>query len=190
MQSKPTKYGIKAFTLASSEHGYMLNILLYTGADTLSCADPAYLSLPQPARVVMHLMRPFFNRGHHVYTDRYYSSIPLAQTLQEVGTSFTGTLVKNTVGLPDVVRSSSFRLQGDEVRAFRAGSLLCVAWQAATKKKPLIVLSSDCAHNMVTVTSQRTTQQKPVVVDRYNYSMNGVDRLTSTRCTTCSCEEV
>ena len=72
--------------------------------------------------------------------------------------------------------SSSFRLQGDEVRAFRAGSLLCVAWQVATKKKPLIVLSSDCAHNMTTVRSQRATQQKPVVVDQYNYSMNGVDR--------------
>ena len=40
MPNKPNKYGVKAFTLASSEHGYMLNILLYTGADTLAHADP------------------------------------------------------------------------------------------------------------------------------------------------------
>ena len=46
MPNKPTKYGIKAFTLASSEHSYMLNIQLYTGADTLANADPTYLSLP------------------------------------------------------------------------------------------------------------------------------------------------
>ena len=29
---------------------------------------------------------------------------------------------------------------------------------------------------MVSVRSRRTTQQKPLVVDRYNHSMNGVDR--------------
>ena len=176
MPNKPTKYGIKAFTLASSEHGYMLNIQLYTGADTLANANPSYSSLPQPARVVLHLMTPYLNRGHHVYTDRYYSSVPLAQKLTEKGTSFTGTMVKSRLGLPDVVRSSSFTLQGDETRAFRSGALLCVSWRAATKKKPLIMLSSSSTHQMVTVRSRRTTQQKPIAVDRYNYSMNGVDR--------------
>ena len=45
MPNKPTKYGIKAFTLASSEHGYMLNIQLYTGADTLTPATPHSHSL-------------------------------------------------------------------------------------------------------------------------------------------------
>ena len=176
MPNKPTNYGIKAFTLASSDHGYMLNILLYTGADTLSHADPVYASLPQPARIVMHLMQPYMNRGHHVYTDRYYSSIPLAQALLDKGTGFTGTMLKNRVNLPDVIRSSSFSLRNDETRVFRAGALLSVAWRAASKKKPLIMLSNCCCHEMVTVRSRRSSQQKPVVVDRYNHSMNGVDR--------------
>ena len=176
MPGKPTKYGIKAFTLASSEHGYMLNILFYTGADTLAESDPSYATLPQPARIILHLMQPYLNRGHHVYTDRYYSSVPLAQALLDKGTSFTGTMVKNRVDLPDVVRGSSFSLRGDETWAFRSGSLLCVAWRAASKKKPLVMLSSDCAHEMVTVRSRHTTQQKPLAVNRYNYSMNGVDR--------------
>ena len=64
MSSKPTKYGIKAFTLANSDHSYMLNILLYTGDDTLSPADPQYSQLPQPARIVMHLMQPYLHKGH------------------------------------------------------------------------------------------------------------------------------
>ena len=85
-------------------------------------------------------------------------------------------MVKNRVDLPDVIRSSSFSLQNDETRAFRDGSLLTVAWRAATKKKPLVMLTSSCPHEMVTVKSRRTTQQKPLVVDRYNHSMNGVDR--------------
>ena len=176
MPNKPTKYGIKAFTLASSDHGYLLNLLLYVGAETLANADQAYSALPQPARVVMHVMEPYFSKGHHVYTDRYYSSIPLAQALLQQDTKFTGTMIKNRVGLPDVIRNPSFKLQNDETRAFRDGSLLTVAWRAATKKKPLVMLSSSCPHEMVTVRSRRTTQQKPLVVDRYNHSMNGVDR--------------
>ena len=96
--------------------------------------------------------------------------------LNTKGTSFTGTMIKNRVPLPDVVRAPSFSMQGDETRAFRAGSLLTVAWRAASKKKPLIMLSSNCVHQSVTVRSRRTTQQKPMVVDLYNHSMNGVDR--------------
>ena len=176
MPAKPTKYGIKAFTLASSSDGYVLNVLLYTGSETLSNADPAYCSLPQPARVVMELMRPYLNRGHHLYTDRYYTSVPLSQALLEAGTHFTGTCVKSQIGLPDVIRSSSFRLVNDEVCAYRAGALLCVGWRAATKKKPVLMLSSNCAHEMVTVRSRHTTQQKPLAVDHYNHCMNGVDR--------------
>ena len=36
--NKPTKYGIKAFNMAASAHRYMLNIVVYTGADTLVTA--------------------------------------------------------------------------------------------------------------------------------------------------------
>ena len=176
MPNKPTKFGIKAFTLASSDHGYLLNLLLYVGAETLANADPAYAALPQPARVVMHLMEPYFSKGHHVYTDCYYSSILLAQALRQQHTKFTGTMIKNRVGLPDIIRSLSFKFQNDETRAFRDGSLLTVTWRAATKKKPLVMLTSSCPHEMVTVRSRCTTQQKPLVVDRYNHSMNGVDR--------------
>ena len=176
MPGKPTKYGVKAFTLASSEHGYLLNTLLYTGAETLQHSDPAYSTLPQPARVVMHLMRPYLKRGHHVYTDRYYSSVPLAQALQDAGTKFTGTCVKNRVGLPDPIRSQSFQLRGGDVEAFRAGSLLCVAWQGVTKKKPVVMLSTSSSHDMVSVRSRQNSQRKPVSVDRYNNCMNGVDR--------------
>ena len=146
------------------------------GADTLSHANPVYTPLPQPAAIVMHLMQPYLDKGHRVYTDRYYSSIHPAQALLEKGTSFTGTIVKIHVDLPTDIPSSSFSLRNDESRVFRAGALLSVVWRAATKKKPLIMLSSSCTHEMVTVRSRRTSQQKPVVVDRYNYSMNGVDR--------------
>ena len=101
--SKPQKYGIKAFTMADSDRGYMLDILVYTGADTLINSDSRYSSYPQPARVVLHLLQPYLDKGHHVYTDRYYTSIPLAEALIHRSTAFTGTAMRNRKNLPEVI---------------------------------------------------------------------------------------
>ena len=178
MPSKPTKYGIKAFTMADSDHGYLLNVLVYTGSDTLEEANPQFLSLPQSARIVLHLTEPYLEKGHHIYCDRYYSSIALAEALLDHSTALTSTIMKNRVGLPDSIRSSTLRLGDNEVLAFRDELLLVLGWRAAQKKKPLIMLTSDCSADVTQVQSLRTGKEseKPVVVDRYNYSMNGVDR--------------
>ena len=77
--NKPTKYGVKAFTLADSLNGYILDILVYTGADTLQNAHPTYQQMPQPARIVLHLTKDYLNQGRTIFTDRYYTSIPLLQ---------------------------------------------------------------------------------------------------------------
>ncbi len=43
---KPVKWGIKCFTEADAKTGYMLNILVYTGAQTLDDTDTQFSSLP------------------------------------------------------------------------------------------------------------------------------------------------
>ena len=178
MPNKPTKYGVKAFTLADSEQGYVLNILPYTGADTLDDASTEHSFLPQPARVVLHLVDTYLCKGHRLFTDRYYTSIPLAKALHERSTGFTGTCNRNRVGLPSELRLKSFRLQDNEVQAHRAGDFLVVGWRAPKKKVPVIMLSSECSAATTEVCS-RTTRQvttKPLVVHEYNFSMNGVDK--------------
>ena len=57
MPQKPTKWGIKCFTLADSSTGYVLHTFVYTGADTLD--EACYKTLPQPARVVFRLIEPY-----------------------------------------------------------------------------------------------------------------------------------
>ena len=128
MPQKPTKWGIKAFTTADSTNGYMLNILVYTGAETLR-NSATQESLPQPARIVMHLVEPYLHKGHHVFAEWYYTSIPLVQALHSSGTSFTGTCNKNQVGLPQPIRQQR-RLTDNEVLSFRSDQLLCLAWRA------------------------------------------------------------
>jgi hypothetical protein len=104
MPKKPVKWGVKAFTMADSSNGYLLNILLYTGQETLQGAGSEFAHLPQPAQVVMYLVNPYLDSGRHVFTDRYYTSVPLAQALGEHNTAFTGTSNKNRVDLLDDLR--------------------------------------------------------------------------------------
>ena len=57
-------------------------------------------------------------------------------------TSFTGTIMKNRIDLPDDIRSPDFHLEGGEVKAYRDGALLALAWRADKKKNPVVMLSS------------------------------------------------
>lgn len=175
--NKPTKYGVKAFTLADSLNGYILDVLLYTGADTLEESTPGYPDLPQPAQIVMALTKDYLNQGRTLFTDRYYTSIPLVQMLENHQTSFTGTCMKNRKQIPQTFRQKCFRLKDGEVQAYRSGRFLALAWRAPSKKKGIIMLTSKDSANVISVTSRATHKEaeKPVVVDSYNQSMNGVD---------------
>ena len=175
---KPVKWGIKTFTVADAANGYLLDTLVYTGAETLADADPSFQTLPQPAQIVMHLMRHYLESNHHLYTDRYYSSIPLTQTLASHGTSFTGTVMRNRIDLPDPIRAKSFQLKQGEHISYRCGQLMVTAWRAKHKKNSLVMLTSASSAQMVEVPALHNTERmlKPVCVDDYNHSMNGVDR--------------
>ena len=176
-QYMPNKPGIKAFIMADSKNGYVLNVLPYTGRDTLQEASTEYVDLLQPARIVLLLIELYLNKGHHVFTDRYYTSIPLAQALTDRSISFNGTSMWNRVELPDPICLTPTRLADDEVKAFRADRLLGLEWRAAKKKKSLIMISTESSSNMVQVQSCGSQQEvhKPFVVNHYNHSMNGVD---------------
>ena len=112
-----------------------------------------------------------------MFTDRHYTSIPLAQALSERNTAFTGTSNKNTAELPDDIRQMS-SLKGGEVLAYRTSKLLALAWQAEKRKKPVFMVSTEASASLVTVqprNSHNSPVIKPSVVDLYNHNMNGVD---------------
>ena len=115
--------------------------------------------------------------GHHVFTDRYYTSIPLAQALHDNETASTGTSVRGRVDLPDPIRAGQTPKQG-EVMAYRHDHLMALMWRAEKKKVPVVMLSTECSARMITVPSRRpgmAEQEKPTAVHTYNQDMNGVD---------------
>ena len=131
MPKKPVKWGIKGFSLTESSNGYILNVLLYTGAETLDETDPRHTTLPQPVRVVMHLFEPYLHKGYHVFTDRYYSSIPLAHNNQ---TAFTGTIQHDRVDLPDCIQAGETPREGEGM-AFRNYHLMA---------RPIMACEEEC----------------------------------------------
>ena len=54
---------------------------------------------------------------------------------------------------------------------------MVIAWRAKSKKSPVIMISSACSAGMTEVRNRKGEHvHKPVAVDTYNQSMNGVDR--------------
>ena len=89
IKSKPTKYGIKLWGLCCGCCGYSLRQTIYLGssAGTVSGRD-----------VVIQLTEPYFDRGHVVYCDRFFSYLDLASYLRSRKTGMVGT--SSIVSLP------------------------------------------------------------------------------------------
>ena len=72
---------------------------------------------------------------------QYWIVEPLARTLHERQTSFTGTTMRNRAGLPQPIRTLS-RLADNQVKAFRDGPLMALEWRAPKSKLSVIMVST------------------------------------------------
>ena len=83
--------------------------------------------------------------------------------------------MKTRQHLPKIVQQSGFKLQKGESKVRRDRKKMVIAWR--DKGKPTILISSVHSATITNVTDRRgSVKQKPVVVDRYNQHMGGVDK--------------
>ena len=97
MHNKPYRFGIKAFSICDSKTGYVINWKIYAGKEngkTTSSKD-----------VVLTLLEDFQNKGYHVFTDSFFTSIELMEILQSQGISLTGTIRSTRKYLPKIDNS-------------------------------------------------------------------------------------
>ncbi|XP_014480528.1 PREDICTED: uncharacterized protein LOC106747479 [Dinoponera quadriceps] len=92
---KPTKWGIRIFVLVDAKSAYVYGILPYCGK--LTSQDLIKPDLPVSSRIVLHLCNKLLHSvpgcaGYHVYTDRYYTSLTLAEELLQMKCHITGTI--------------------------------------------------------------------------------------------------
>ena len=171
--NKPHAWGIKAYVLADSQSGYMYRFRLYFGSQTELIDTPGYGKTEQ---AVLTLMDGLLGRGHHLFTDRFYTSVPLLDKLGAENTSLTGTIVRRRRLFPSAVRSGSVKLQKGETKAFTHGNNVCLAWR---DKRNVFMATNAHGTDMVTLPSKvpgKPDRRKPKMIEDYNHAMGGVDK--------------
>ena len=91
MPTKPIRNGFKVYALCDAVSGFMVNFVLHiTSEKKRTVLD-----------IAMKVARPFLQLYHHIFTDKYYTSVPLAETLLQQRTYLTGAIKTNSRGLPN-----------------------------------------------------------------------------------------
>lgn len=175
---KPTKRGIRVYTLADSNTGYICCILpYYVSLTTELLVKP---DLPVSSRIPIHLYKMLLGKipgaqGHHMYTDRYYTSYVLAQELAKSKCNITGTILTNRKELPKEIKKPDFSKQSTV--AYRRDNTLLLGWK---DKRIVTCLTTRGDTGMSTV--KRITRggveiivKKPNIVLNYIKYMGGVD---------------
>lgn len=177
---KPGRFGIKAFTLAESSTGYLLNGKIYTGKE----GNVVERDLGKKA--VLCVMEPFLDKGYYVFMDNYYTSVALFEELEERKTLACGTVRSNRSGLPKEIcgiqEKKVKQLKQGESLYRQKGNVTCVTWR---DRKPVSVLAtiptSDADGSAiqrsvkVSGTWEKRDFARPGVIDKYNTYMGGVD---------------
>ena len=174
---KPDKWGFKAFVLSESKSGYVLDWTLYAGkTEDAAAADDASVT----HRIVRSLMSDHIGKGHELYIDSYYTSVPIAVELSTQNTAVCGTVNVNRRGMPGALKPNVCPLKkGDDPVYMRKEKLLACAWHDTKRLTMLSTIHRNlCVPKQIkskdTATGFRDVS-KPCCVVSYNSHMGGVD---------------
>jgi len=177
IKDKPIKWGIKTFILCESSSGYIVNAEVYTGKVD---DDPSYIrNLGVTGSLVVRLCKPFEGQYHCVFTDRFYTSVTLAEyLLDNHATVMVGTALTNRKLFPaSLVKKKMDR--GTSEMLFN-GKVATVVW---CDKKPIYFVAtkyvSDDLQSVLRYNPQehkRVPVPCPSVVKAYNEFMGGTDK--------------
>ena len=137
--------------------------------------------------VVLRLLEGLEGRGHHVYMDNFYSSPSLYKDLKDKGIGACGIVRLNRKGMPNewtCKNSKVDTLKIGDVRKNVLGKkykLTALQW----RDKRVITMISTIHDGDEMISKRRRTRiaeggredvMKPVMIDRYNTFMGGVDK--------------
>ncbi|CAF3127116.1 unnamed protein product [Rotaria sp. Silwood2] len=140
---KRRRFGVKLFILCDCETKYILDFIIYTGADI---EIERINNLGVSGSIVMTLMKPYFQKGHLLYVDNWYTSPKLFLELYNQGTGAVGTL-------------KEFRLQLIKNVISKYGSQKRISIGRPPTDSPLR-LSARHFPSLVSPTASKTTAQR------------------------------
>ena len=101
--NKPTKWGLRVYTMCESESAYIVAFVpYYEKYTTDGLVRP---DLPFTSRIVLHLCNMLsskgYGSGYHIFTDRFYTSPTLCEELRKLSFHLTGTVMPSRKGMPN-----------------------------------------------------------------------------------------
>jgi hypothetical protein len=116
------------------------------------------------------------DKGYHVFTNNFYTKIPLAEELLRRKTYMTGTINKKSKHLSKQVKTGTTELGERESLYYRKGEMLLVGFRQTVTRKPVIVLTTAYhAEDKIIRSKKGLVGRKPALIHNYNQSMGGVD---------------
>ncbi|XP_053977063.1 piggyBac transposable element-derived protein 4-like [Hylaeus volcanicus] len=177
---KLTKWGIRIYILVDSNTGYIYSFLPYYGSYTVESLMRS--ELPVTSRIVLHLYQQVLNfnpeaQGYHIFTDRSYTNLILAQELLKLKCYITGTMQPKRKYVPEIIKEPEFK--DNNVFACRSGNLLLLAWK---DKEVITMLSTLHSSEMESVNSRVhggviVRKQKPRMIIEYDKHMGCADKI-------------
>jgi hypothetical protein len=167
--SKRSRFGIKTFVMCDCKTGYILDFIVYTGANS----DITVSGLGKGADIVTTLLAPCLQKGHTLFVDNWYSSPDLFLWLHDHATNACGTVRKTRKNMPKMEQ----KLRKGEINFRSTGSLLALKW---SDKREVWMLTT--CHNSEMVPTEKEDRKtgvsvrKPKCVVDYNNCMGSVDR--------------
>lgn len=175
--SKHHKWGIKFWMLCDSISKYCLGFFCYKAAKNTDDGD----SVEKYGRgftVVQKLLSTgnYLNKGYHLFTDNFNTSLHLAKALLEQNTYITGTIRRNRKVIPPEDKKA---IVGEAKYLAHENVLMCSFRDKKSKPNPVILISSNADTNSVTIKKKKGNFEyekvKPSMIDDYNKYMGGVD---------------
>lgn len=177
--SKPNPVGLKNFVLSSSD-GLVLDFVIYTGKGTVPEADTKELGLG--GAIVKRLLHTVpEEQPVHVFTDRFFTGLKLAEYLLRRNAHLTGTIMANRTGgaAPKLPNEKNMK-RGESCCVVRSDGEMCLTkWK---DRKSVMILSTACG-----ITPEGTCRRwskeerkkvdvpQPHCIKIYNKNMGGVD---------------
>ena len=154
--TKRRRFGVKLFMLCDCNTKFVLNLVVYTGAET---EIDNHLDVGLSGSVVLSLIKSHLEKNHTLFLNNWFSSPLLFERLLVQKTKACGTVRKNRSGMP------SFETLAKGQQAFQiTGELLVLKWM---DKREVYML---------------TTLHKPVMVETEKYDRDTGRRIKKHLC--------
>lgn len=163
VKGKRHKFGIKLFKICLTG-GYTYTAKIYCGKEKVD-------GQPVAQKVVMEMLNPLLDSGRTLFIDNWYTSVDLAESLQNRSTHVVGTLRKNRKKLPKSVVQAKLK-KGEIIGKQNKKKVVVMKWH---DKRDVLFLSTKHTDEMREVHHREGPRNKPSAIVDYNNAKAFVD---------------